>query len=183
MAQNLVYLVNGNDVERIDRDVLYSILDKDPKRARAYWFVSINVLDEPDTMYYTVEKFGTDCIFRISLNLGFKCSTKVNVYLRQIVEDLQKNGELPEQDKKYSIYGPSSVGNFKFCMIYKVVTSYSDKSTLDQLILRVKYRIRQMAGNKSKWYGLDTSSMLIETVPLVVGNSGQSKRIQRADKI
>ena len=182
MAQNLVYLVNGKDVEYIDRDVLYSILDKDPKRARAYWFVSVNVLDEPDTMNYQLETYGTDCIFRIRLNLGFKCSTKVNVYLRQIVEDLQKSGELPAQDKKYSIYGPSSVGNFKFCMIHKVVTSYSDKATLDQFILRVKYRIRQMAGDKSKWYGLDTSSMIVETVPLVVGLGGQNKRIQRAEK-
>ena len=179
MAQNLVYLLSGSDIEYIDRDVLYSILDKDPKRARAYWFVSVNVLDEPDTMYYTVEKFGTECIFRVSLNLGFKCSTKVNVYLRQIVEDLQRSGEMPPQDKRYSIYGPSNVGNFKFCMIHKVVTSYSDKSSLDQLILRLKYRIRQLAGDKSKWYGLDTSSLLVETVPLVLNYGAQGRRIER----
>lgn len=182
MAQNLVYLVNGKDVEYIDRDVLYSILDKDPKRARAYWFVSVNVLDEPDTMNYQLETYGTDCVFRIRLNLGFKCSTKVNVYLRQIVEDLQKSGELPAQDKRYSIYGPSKVGNFKFVMIHKLVSSRSDKFSLDQLLLSVKYRIRQMAGDKSKWYGLDTSSMLVETVPLVVGSGNYGKRIQRADK-
>ena len=179
MAQNLVYLVSDMDNELMDRDVLYSILDKDPKRAKAYWFVSVNVLDEPDTMNYQLETYGTDCIFRIRLNLGFKCSTKVNVYLRQIVEDLQLSGELPPQEKKYSIYGPSSVGNFKFCMIHKLVTSHSDKSGLDQLILRVKYRIRQMAGDKSKWYGLDTSSMLVETVPLVIGSGAQTQRIQR----
>jgi len=180
MAQNLVYLVNGNDPEYIDRDVLYSILDKDPKRARAYWFVSVNVLDQPDTMNYQLETYGTDCVFRIRLNLGFKCGTRVNVYLRQIVEDLQKSGELPAQNKRYSIYGPSTVGNFKFCMIHKTVASRSDKLSIAQLILSIKYRIRQMVGDKSKWYGLDTSSMLVETVPLMVGSGSSGKRIQRS---
>jgi len=180
MAQNLVYLVNGNDPEHIDRDVLYSILDKDPKRARAYWFVSVNVLDEPDTMNYQLETYGTDCIFRIRLNLGFKCGTRVNVYLRQIVEDLQKSGELPAQDKRYSIYGPSTVGNFKFCMIHKTVASHSDKFSLAQLLLSVKYHIRQMVGDKSKWYGLDTSSMIIETVPLIISGGRAERRISRA---
>ena len=179
MCHNLVYLENYPDGDDIDRDILYSILDKDPKRARAYWFVSVNVLDEPDTMYYELETDGTDCIFRIRLNLGFKCSTKVNVWLRQIVEELQLSGELPAQDKKYSIYGPSKVGNFRFCMIHKVVTSHSDAESMAQRLLRVKYRIRHMVGDKSKWYGLDTSSMLVEYVPLVLGQQFAGRRIER----
>ena len=73
MSQNLVYLDKSPDPELIDRDILYSILDKDPKRAQAYWFVSVNVLDTPNEMSYQVENYGTDCIFRIKLNLGFKC--------------------------------------------------------------------------------------------------------------
>ena len=68
-----------------------------------------------------LETYGTDCIFRIRLNLGFKCSQRVNVYLRQIVQDLQARGELPAQHKKYSIYGESSVGTFKFCIIHNWV--------------------------------------------------------------
>ena len=95
LCNNLVYLGSNSDSEYVDRDILYSILDKDPKRAQAYWFVSVNVLNEPDTMEYHVDTFGTDHIFRVRLDLGFKCSPRVNVYLRQIVQDLQASGELP----------------------------------------------------------------------------------------
>ena len=79
LANNLVYLGSTQDPEYIDRDILYSILDKDSKRADAYWFISVNVLNEPDTMTYQVETYGTDFIYRITLNLGFRCSPRVNV--------------------------------------------------------------------------------------------------------
>lgn len=179
LTNNLVYLDNGRNAEYIDRDILYSILDKDTKRAQAYWFLSVNVLDEPDTMNYELETYGTDYIFRIKLNLGFKCSQRINVYIRQIVEDLQQSGELPSQEKKYSIYGRSSVGNFKFCMISKSVPTKAELSSLDEFILNAKYAIRGVAGSRSKWYGLDTSSLINETVPLIVSPAVKGPRIRR----
>ncbi len=179
LANNLVYLTGGRDSEQIDRDVLYSILDKDTKRAQAYWFVDVNVLNEPNTLNYELETYGTDCIFRIRLNLGFKCSPRVNVYLRQIVQDLQARGELPPQDKKYSIYGKSTVGSFKFCMIRKTVNSKSELSTLDELLLNTKYLVRRLVGSKVEWYGLDTSSLILESVPLITAGSPSTRQIVR----
>ena len=179
LSHNLVYLDNETDPELMDRDILYSILDKDTKRARAYWFVSVHVLNEPYTMNYELETYGTDCIFRIRLNLGFKCSQRINIYLRQIVQDLQERGELPVQDKKYFIYGKSTVGTFKFCIIHKSVTTKTELSDFDELLLNMKYRIRHMAGTKEKWYGLDTSSLILENVPLITGSADPSRRIQR----
>ena len=181
LAHNLVYLANGNDFERIDRDILYSILDKDTKRAQAYWFVNVNVVNDPNTLNYELETFGTDCIFRIRLNLGFKCSPRVNVYLRQIVQDLQRRGELPEQDKKYSIYGKSTVGTFKFCIIRKTVNTKTELSALDELVLNAKYSIRQLAGSKVKWYGLDTSSLIVESVPLITNSRAKHRQIVRKE--
>ena len=182
LCNNLVYLGSNNDTEYVDRDILYSILDKDPKRAQAYWFVSVNVLNEPDTLEYRVDTFGTDYIFRVRLDLGFKCSPRVNVYLRQIVQDLQQRGDLSVQDKKYSIYGQSTVGTFKFCMIRKSVTPKTELSAFDEFILNTKYVIRRMAGSKVQWYGLDTSSLIVETVPLITGGGDpNARRIQRAE--
>ena len=182
LADNLVYLDNGRDVEYIDRDILYSILDKTPKRAKAYWFVSVNVLDIPDEMSYQVETYETDFIFRIRLNLGFKNSPKVNEYLRQIVRDLQNSGELPPQDKKYSIYGESTVGSFRFCIIHKSVPTRMELlSALDEAILNLKYRVRRMAGSKARWYGLDNSSLVVETVPLIVTPGGKVPHLRRTE--
>ena len=182
-AHNLVYLDKEESPGLIDRDTLYSILDKDPKRALAYWFVSVNVLNEPDTMNYEVETYGTNFIFRVKLNLGFKQSPRVNVYLRQIVNDLQMSGELPQQEKKYSIYGPSTVGPFKFCVIHKTVTTKSELSTIDEMIMNTKYAIRHAAGSRIQWYGLDTANIITENVPLIVAHhQGGAPRIDRIRK-
>ena len=181
LAHNLVYLDGERDLELMDRDILYSILDKDTKRAQAYWFVNVHVLNEPKTRTYELETYGTDCIFRIRLNLGFKCSQRVNVYLRQIVQDLQARGELPVQDKRYSIYGKSTVGTFKFCIIQKSVTTKTELSSLDEFVLNTKYAIRRVAGSKERWYGLDTSSLILESVPLITGGGKEHKRIQRVE--
>ena len=178
-AHNLVYLDKEESPGLIDRDTLYSILDKDPKRALAYWFVSVNVLNEPDTMNYEVETYGTNYIFRVKLNLGFKQSPRVNVYLRQIVHDLQMSGELPRQEKKYSIYGPSTVGPFKFCVIHKSVTTKSELSAIDELIMNTKYAIRHAAGSRIQWYGLDTANIITENVPLIVSSHADAPHIER----
>lgn len=96
-ADNLVFLTNSPDPLTLDRDVPYSILDKHPKRAKAYWFINVHVTDEPYTHEYSVETFGTDFLFRVRLDLGFKVNQRVNAYLRQIVGDLMASGELPPQ--------------------------------------------------------------------------------------
>lgn len=178
LSHNLVYLDGGNG-DDIDRDILYSILDKDPKRAQAYWFVAVNVLNEPDTLNYSVETYGTDFIFRIHIDLGFRRSPRINLYLRQIVQDLQASGELPAQDKKYSIYGESTVGTFKFCILHKSVSTKTELSATDEDILNAKYTIRHLAGSKVQWYGLDTSSVITEKVPLIVGGKRSHHRIKR----
>lgn len=180
LAHNLVYLDKGNDMEYIDRDILYSILDKTPKRASAYWFISVNILDTPDDMNYQLETYGTDYIFRIRLNLGFKCSHSVNIYLRQIVQELQASGELPVQDKKYSIYDESKIGSFQFCIIHKSVPTKSDlMSSRDETILRAKYATRRIAGSRSKWYGLDNSSLITERVPMIITYHEPEMKIKR----
>ena len=178
-TNNLVFLEKEEDPSRIDRDILFSILDKNPKRAQAYWFVCINVLNEPDTMNYQVETFGTDFIFYVRLDLGFHCSQRINVYLRQIVQDLQECGELPLQERKYSIYDDSTVGTFQFCIINKTFGAKTELSGFDEFVLNTKYAIRRAVGSKERWYGIDTSYVIHENVPLIIGGSTPEQRIQR----
>ena len=180
MANNLVFLDGNKDFESIDRDILYSIFDKDPKRADAYWFVNVSILDKPNEMYYKVETYGTNFIFRVKLYLGFRNKPRINVYLRQIVKDLQESGELPGQEKKYSIYGKSTVGSFKFCMIHKTVSAKSDLSAADERLLIIKNKIRSIAGSRVAWYGLDTSTVITENVPLIPGYMSKEEKIKRA---
>ena len=167
LADNLVFLVNSSAAGVVDRDVLYSILDKHPKRARAYWFLNALVTDEPHTRTYTVDSFDTDFVFRVQLKLGFKDDQRINTYLRQVVSDLIESGELPRQAHDYSVYrSRGSVGDFRFCMMRKTLVPETDISRRDHRIMAVKYAVRRICGSPARWYGLENSSTLIEYVPL-----------------
>ena len=178
-ADNLVYLDKSDDPETLDRDILYSILDRAPKRASAYWFFSIHLMDEPDVARYHLETYGTDYIFRVQLELGFKNDQFLNAYLRQIVGDLLDSGELPPQEKPFSIYGPSSVGTFKFGFIRRSVASGTELTRFEEFILTAKYRIRELIGSQIHWYGLDTSPLIIESVPLSAPRRAANTRPER----
>jgi KUP system potassium uptake protein len=39
---------------------------------------------------------------------------------------------------------------------------------LQKLAVRLKYKIRKMAGSPDKWYGLENSNLVIEYVPLFI---------------
>ncbi len=167
LADNLVFLTSSSDPETLDRDVLYSILDKHPKRARAYWFLNVRVTDEPYTHAYSVETYGTDYLFRVQLELGFKVNQRVNSYLRQIVGDLMASGELPPQEHTYSIYDTrGNVGDFRFCMLRKTLSPDTDINANDHRVMTVKYTVRRLCGSPARWYGLENSSVVIEHVPL-----------------
>ena len=166
-TDNLVYITKETQVEELDRDILYSVLDR-PKRARAYWFINIQVTDQPYTREYTVENFGTDYIFKIQLRLGFKVDQRVNVYLRQIVEELIDSNELPSQEPKYSIYGSGEVGSFQFCLIRKLLIPESDITPAGRAAVSLKYAIRRVAGSSARWYGLENSALILEYVPLFI---------------
>ncbi len=180
-TDNMVFFTSSNDPEYVERDVLYSILDKDSKRASAYWFLHINVTNQPYDREYSVETYGTDYMFFVTINLGFKLDQRVNIYLRQIVGDLMASGELPRQNKKHSIYGPSDVGNFKFCMVRTTLPNEGEIPQGDSFVLSIKYAIRRAIGDKIKWYGLENSLVIIEYVPLLVSQQNTT-RLVRADK-
>ena len=166
-ADNLVFLTNDSSSDLLDRDILYSILDKRPKRARTYWFLNVHVTDEPYTNTYTVNTFGTDFVFKVQLQLGFKVNQRINPYLRQVVADLIESGELAPQPRTYSIYRkPSNVGDFRFCMLRKVLAPETNLSPRDYRTMNAKYAIRSKCGSPDRWYGLENSSIIFETVPL-----------------
>lgn len=183
IADNLVFLTNSNEQDKIDRDILYSIFDRGNKKANVYWFVTVSVSDDPYTLEYTAQKLEADYIFRVHLHLGFKVEQRVNVYLRQIIDDLIASGELEPQGGNYSIYGEQNIGSFRFCMIHKHLVPESDISVVDRLMISMKYAIRHFAGSPAKWYGLETSSLIVENVPLFVKMKHTSKLTRIDDKL
>ena len=176
MADNLVFLTNDPDPDLLDRDILYSILDKRPKRAKAYWFLNVSVTDEPNTHEFWVNDYGTDFLFKVQLRLGFQVNQRVNEYLYQVVSTMVEQGRLPAQDHRFSIYERTGhVGDFRFCLVRKVPSTSTDLSNLELSTLQAKYLIRGACGSPAHWYGLENSSVMYEYVPLFVGKKRQHK--------
>ncbi|RCF74279.1 potassium transporter Kup, partial [Enterococcus faecium] len=100
---NVVFLVPDMAEDKVGRQFIYSILDKRPKRARVYWFVHVEVTDEPYTKEYQVDMMDTDFIVQVNLFLGFRVQQEINVYVRQVIHDLMKQGRLPKQPQRYSL--------------------------------------------------------------------------------
>lgn len=178
-AENLVYMTRQKFDGTIDRDVLYSLLDKLPKRARSYFLVSVKVTDAPYTRSYRVENFGTDFLFRVEFQLGYKVSQRIRPYLFQVMRDLIKSGEMPPQDNIYSIYGPRKVGYCRFIFLRKQIATEAEITFMQWVIMRLKYAIRRVAGSSVKWYGLEDALVTFEDIPLFT----KQKRVQKLYRV
>lgn len=180
-ADNIVYLTSDSETKRLDTDIFFSIFADHPKRARAWWAVSVETTDEPFTREYSVENFGTNYIFRVRFRLGFKVSQSIPAYIHQIMHDLSKTGELPKQKSIYPrVDADPDIGTVRYVLVHKALMPESKVSARGALSLQAKYAIRHVAGSPVKWFGLAPYNPLIEVQPLFV-STRRPPRLKRTD--
>ncbi|WP_280737100.1 MULTISPECIES: KUP/HAK/KT family potassium transporter [unclassified Enterococcus] len=167
---NVVFLVPEMEEDVIDKRFVYSILDKRPKRAMAYWFVNVQVTDEPFTQEYEVDMLDTDFIVGLKLYLGFRISQNINIYLRQVIQELMANGDLPKQPQRYSLTHGREVGDFRFVLINEELSNITDLSKGKRQILQAKLALKRWTTSPEHWFGLSYSDVTYETVPLFIGS-------------
>ena len=182
-ATNLVYMANVKYNKFVKREILYSILDKRPKRAKAYWFVTVNVTNEPFTAEYAVNTYGTKNVINIQLYLGFKKQTSVNVYIRQIVHDLIADGTIEPQPQKYTTAPGRDVGDFSFVIVNDVISPQTQLVGYEKWLVEARVRLQNLSSNPASWFGLEYADTVIERVPLILGRPNPSyiKRIKPKD--
>ncbi|ANK59074.1 portal protein [Loigolactobacillus backii] len=182
---NLVYMTRVKDKYRIKKDILYSILDKRPKRAEVYWFVTVNVTDEPYTASYTTEMFDTDYMVNVQLYLGFRMEQHVNVFLRQIIADMMKSGQLPRQPQRYTTIPDRKVGDFSFVLIQENLSPETQINGWEKVIIQLRLFLQKITITPTTWFGLEYADSLVEHVPLILGKPYFHKlhRLTRLDKI
>ncbi|EOS7768851.1 KUP/HAK/KT family potassium transporter [Enterococcus hirae] len=166
---NVVFLVPDMAEGKVGRQFVYSILDKRPKRARVYWFVHVEVTDEPYTKEYQIDMMDTDFVVQVNLFLGFRVQQEINVYVRQIIHDLMKQGRLPKQPQTYSLTPGREVGDFQFILIDEVISNVTTLSKWERQIMQAKLAIKKIATTPETWFGLEYSEVNHETVPLLIG--------------
>lgn len=177
-ASNLIYVANFSDQGEVDSKLIHSILNKHPKRADRYWIFHIDYVDQPRTLSYSVSELVADTLYRVNLRLGYCVEPRINVYLRQIVEDLQASGELDIMSRYPSLRRHGVVGDFRFVVIHRVFSRDSVCPPAESLMMRLYERIRCLGISTQEALGLDTSLVTVETVPLII-SKGPLQRIKR----
>ena len=178
IATNLVYITKANRLDQIESKIMYSIFNKHPKRANTYWFLHIDSLDTPDTFEYTVHHIVPGVVIKVEFHLGFKVERRINVYFKQVLEDLEKTHEISMVSHYKSLKRHSIPADFLFVNLDRVLINDYKLPPLKRFTMGLHNFIRRMGINDVKAFGLDTSNVIEEKIPIVIAHE-EKKRIRR----
>jgi KUP system potassium uptake protein len=181
IATNLVYITKANKLDQIESKIMYSIFNKHPKRANTYWFLHIDSLDTPDTFEYTVHHIVPGVVIKVEFHLGFKVERRINVYFKQVLEDLEKTHEISMVSHYKSLKRHSIPADFLFVNLDRVLVNDYKLPPLKRFTMGLHNFIRRMGINDVKAFGLDTSNVIEEKIPIVIARE-EKKRIRRIQR-
>jgi len=170
-ASQLVYLTSANFSSEIESKIMYSILQKKPKRADVYWLAHVDVTDEPFTNEYKVTQLIDRKLIRIDFRLGFRVEQRISLLLRKVIEDMVKNKEIDITSQYQTLKKYGLVGDFKFVVLQKVISRSNDLSFIKRIVIDIYNVLRRLSLSDEKGFGLDSSFVTVERVPLVVAQT------------
>lgn len=166
-SSQLVYLTSANFKTEIESKIVYSIIQKEPKRADVYWLVHVDVMDEPYTMDYKVEFLIPGKLIRIDFKLGFRIEQRVNLLYRKVVEELVKNGEVDITSQYASLNKHKIAGDFRFVLLEKTLSRFTNLSFYEETIMDYYMILKKLSLSEVTSFGLDSSYVDVEKVPLI----------------
>ena len=169
-ATNLVYVRQSEHEEMVEDKLIYSIINKQPKRADHYFLVHFTNDDAPDTLDYTCHELIADTLYTIDIRVGFRVNPLMTLYLRQIVEDLIAQHRFDIRSGYPSLRQHNIAGDFRFIVIHRIYYASTVVSALDNITLHLFGVIRHIGVDDEQALGLDTSNVTVERVPFVVNN-------------
>ncbi|MDB4919943.1 KUP/HAK/KT family potassium transporter [Mucilaginibacter sp.] len=167
-ASQLVYLTSANFNSEVESKIVYSILQKQPKRADVYWLVHVDVVDEPYKREYEVDFLVPNKLIRIDFKLGFRVEQQINLLFRKVVEDLVKKGEVDITSTYKSLNRHKIVGDFRFVVIEKVLSRSHNLSFYESFIMAFYKILKKISLSEERGFGLDLSFVTVEKVPLML---------------
>ena len=175
-ASNLVYINHAEKEGTVDDKLLYSIINKQPKRADHYWLVNMVFVDTPDTLEYSCETLIPNTLYSITMYIGFRIEPRVSLYLRQVVEDLVDSKKVDLTSTYASLRKNGIPGDFRFVIIHRVYYPESFGNRQQNLLMSIYAIISKIGVGEPKALGLDTSMVVVERVPLIIDQSNRSIR-------
>jgi KUP system potassium uptake protein len=174
-STNLVYLSKADLKTEIEGKIIYSIINKQPKRADNYWILHIDHVDDPTTFEYSFEKLIPDILYRVNIRLGFQVQPLINLYFRQIIDELVKTKEFDIISKYPSLRKNNIPGDFRFIIIHRVYNQNQGLKVKERITMNLYNIIKHLGITDTRAYGLDTSNVQVESVPLVIKREYKSK--------
>lgn len=168
IATNLVYIIKANNLHQIESKIMYSIFNKQPKRAKTYWLLHVNIVDEPDTFSYEVTQFIPGVLIRIDFHLGFKIEPRINLFFKEVLKDMVAAGEIKLCSSYESLKKHHLPADFLFVNLDRVMTQDYKLSPWETMIMGLHAFTRIISINDVKSFGLDSSSVIEEKVPIAV---------------
>lgn len=167
-ASNLIYVSHSGRSSMVESKVLYSIINKRPKRADHYWLLHLEITNDPDQLEYDFDTLIPETLFRVNLKIGFRIRPQLSVYLRQIVEDRVRAGKLDLVSTYPSLRRHGVPGDFHFVIIHRIFSPESTCSWKDRTVMRLRDIVRHLGIPDTVAFGLDTSYVTVENVPLII---------------
>jgi KUP system potassium uptake protein len=167
-ATHLVYLTSANNPKEIEHKIIYSILNKKPKRSDIYWFVHVDTLDDPYTCEYKVDHIIPNDIIRVEFRLGFRMEPKINLMFRKVVADLVANKEVNITSRYESLERNNVVGDFQFIVMEKYLSQDNELPFFERVVMKLYFWLKELSLSEEKGFGLDTANVTIEKFPLIV---------------
>ncbi|MDQ3292108.1 MAG: potassium transporter Kup, partial [Bacteroidota bacterium] len=92
----------------------------------------------------------------------------INLFFRKVVENLVQNKEVDITSRYDSLNRQNLTGDFRFVVLEKYLSLENDLPWDEKLIMQAYYFIKDFTASEDKWFGLDTSSVKLEKVPLLI---------------
>ena len=167
-ASNLVYINHASKEGTVDDKLVYSIINKQPKRADHYWLINMDFVDTPDTLEYDCKVLIPNTLYNITMHIGFRIEPRVSLYLRQVVEDLVANKKVDLTSNYPSLRKNGISGDFRFIIIHRVYYPENSVNRQQNLLMNFYALISKIGIDEPKALGLDTSMVMVERVPLII---------------
>jgi len=168
IATNLVYIIKANNLYQIESKIMYSIFNKQPKRAQTYWLLHVDTVDDPDTFSYEVNQIIPKTLIRVDFHLGFKIEPRVNLYFKEVLKDMVANGEIKLTSSYESLKKHHFPADFLFVNLDRVMTQDYKLSPWESMIMGLHAFTRIFSINDVKALGLDSSCVIEEKVPISI---------------
>lgn len=167
-ATNLVFLTKANRETDVESKIIYSILTKQPKRADTYWMLHIDILDEPHVLEYKVTQIIQGILIKVDFKIGFKVQPRVNLFFRQVLEEMSRNKEIDLLSHYDSLRQFNILSDFRFVVIDRIQNYDFDFPPREQFIMDLYTILKKFGISEVRSLGLDTSNVTVETVPLYI---------------